>query len=84
MKVQQHAGAAHHERGATEAVMRTAEKIRLEFLCQNCFSEDAYATPENTVEKITTLISRHDELNDALGQGALLDDLLKEESHAAG
>jgi V/A-type H+-transporting ATPase subunit A len=65
-------------------IMRTAEKIRLEFLCQNCFSEDAYATPENTVEKITTLISRHDELNDALGQGALLDDLLKEESHAAG
>ncbi len=65
-------------------IMHTAEKIRLEFLCQNCFSEDAYATPENTVEKITALVNRHDELNDALDQGALLDDLLKEERHATG
>ena len=65
-------------------IMRTAEKIRLEFLCQNCFSEDAYATPQNTVEKITALLIRHDELNDALNQGALLDDLFKEERNETG
>ena len=59
-------------------LMRTAEKIRLDFLCQNSFSDDAYATPQNTVEHIATLVAEHDRLAAALADGALLDDLLKE------
>ena len=30
-------------------LMRTAEKIRLDFLCQNSFTEDAFAAPKSTL-----------------------------------
>jgi len=59
-------------------LMRTAEKIRLDFLCQNSFTEDAYATPENTVGRIAGLVDEHDRHMAALKEGALLEDLLKE------
>ena len=38
--------------------MRTAEKIRLDFLCQNSFSDDAYATPQSTIEQIVNSVTR--------------------------
>lgn len=63
-------------------LMRTAEKIRLDFLCQNSFTEDAFAAPKSTIESITTLVAEHDQLSAALANGALLDDLLKEADHA--
>jgi len=65
-------------------LMRTAEKIRLEFLCQNSFTDDAYATPQSTLEQIAALISEHERLNAGLKEGTLLDDLLKEDSDAPG
>ena len=64
--------------------MRTAEKIRLDFLCQNSFTDDAYATPQSTLEQITTLIAEHERINTGLKEGALLDDLLMEEADAPG
>ena len=63
-------------------LMRTAEKIRLDFLCQNSFTEDAFAAPKSTIESITTLVAEHDQLSAALDDGALLDDLLKEAADA--
>jgi V/A-type H+-transporting ATPase subunit A len=63
-------------------LMRTAEKIRLDFLCQNSFTEDAYTSPESTIEHIAALIEEHDRLAAALDGGALLDDLLKEAADA--
>ena len=63
-------------------LMCTAEKIRLDFLCQNSFSDDAYTTPQNTVAQITTLVSEHDRIAAALNDGALLVDLLKEAADA--
>ena len=63
-------------------LMRTAEKIRLDFLCQNSFTEDAFAAPRSTIESITTLVAEHDQLSAALDDGALLDDLLKEAANA--
>jgi V/A-type H+-transporting ATPase subunit A len=63
-------------------LMRTAEKIRLDFLCQNSFTEDAFATPQDTIEHITALVAEHDSLAAALTTGALLDDLLKEGADA--
>jgi V/A-type H+-transporting ATPase subunit A len=63
-------------------LMCTAEKIRLDFLCQNSFSDDAYTTPQNTVAQITTLVAEHDRIAAALNDGALLDDLLKEAADA--
>jgi len=63
-------------------LMNTAEKIRLDFLCQNCFSDDAYATPRSTIETIRLLVEKHESLEAALTAGALLDDLLKEAGYA--
>jgi V/A-type H+-transporting ATPase subunit A len=63
-------------------LMRTAEKIRLDFLCQNSFTEDAFAAPKSTIESISMLVAEHDELSAALDDGALLDDLLKEAADA--
>lgn len=59
-------------------LMRTAAKIRLDFLCQNSFSDDAYATPQSTIAQIAALIAEHDQIAAALHDGGLLDDLLKE------
>ncbi len=67
---------------ADRLLMRTAEKVRLDFLCQNSFGEDAYATPQSTIEHITALVAAHDRLAAALDGGALLDDLLKEAADA--
>ena len=53
-------------------LMRTAEKIRLDFLCQNSFTDDAYATPQSTLAQITTLIAEHERINTALKQGPCL------------
>ena len=64
-------------------LMRTAEKIRIQFLCQNSFTEDAYATPKSTLEQIRQIISGHDQLNRALKEGSLLDDLLNEKENAS-
>jgi V/A-type H+-transporting ATPase subunit A len=63
-------------------LMRTAEKIRLDFLCQNSFTDDAFATPQDTIEHIKALVAEHDLLTKALQDGALLDDLLKETADA--
>ena len=63
-------------------LMCTAEKIRLDFLCQNSFSDDAYTTPQNTVAQITTLVTEHDRIAAALNDGALLVDLLTEAADA--
>jgi len=63
-------------------LMRTAEQIRLEFLCQNSFTDDAYATPQSTLEQIDALITRHEGLEAALKEGALLDELLREAKDA--
>jgi V/A-type H+-transporting ATPase subunit A len=63
---------------ADRLLMRTAEKIRLDFLCQNSFTDDAYATPQNTIEHIAALTAEHNRLAAALDDGALLDDLLEE------
>jgi V/A-type H+-transporting ATPase subunit A len=62
---------------ADRLLMRTAEKIRLDFLCQNSFTDDAYATPQKTIEHIAALTAEHDRLAAALDEGALLDDLLE-------
>jgi V/A-type H+-transporting ATPase subunit A len=69
---------------ADRLLMRTAEKIRLDFLCQNSFTDDAYAPPQSTLEQITALIAEHERLKTGLEEGALLDDLLKEADDASG
>ncbi|MGW8313522.1 MAG: V-type ATP synthase subunit A [Desulfuromonadales bacterium] len=63
-------------------LMRTAEKIRLDFLCQNSFTDDAFATPGDTIEHISSLVAEHDKHSAALDEGALYNDLFKEDVDA--
>jgi V/A-type H+-transporting ATPase subunit A len=65
-------------------LMFTAERIRLDFLCQNSFTEDAYAPPEQTGARIAALIDRHDKVLSSLENGQSFNDALAEESNAPG
>ena len=62
---------------ADRLVMRAAERIREEFLCQNAFTDDAFSSPEQTLARIAELIECHDRAESQLAQGAFLDELLK-------
>jgi len=44
---------------ADRQLMRTAERIRREFLAQNAFTEDAFSTPAQTLEKIRDILAAH-------------------------
>lgn len=65
-------------------VMRTAERVRLDFLCQNSFSDDAFADPETTLNRIERLIDEHAALTARLDEGTPLSDILKEAADATG
>ena len=55
-------------------LMRTAERIRLDFLCQDSFSDDAFAAPEKTVAHIALLLGEHEETAAKLQAGGRLDE----------
>ncbi len=63
---------------ADRLLMKTAERIRDEFLSQNAYTDDAFSTPEQTVEKIGAILGFYDRAQARLKEGALLDDVLKE------
>jgi V/A-type H+-transporting ATPase subunit A len=44
---------------ADRLVMRTAERIRREFLAQNAFTEDAFSAPEQTLGGIRAILEAH-------------------------
>jgi V/A-type H+-transporting ATPase subunit A len=58
-------------------VMHAAERVRQEFLCQNAYSEDAFSTPQQTLEKISTIVAFFEEALARLEQGEDLDEILK-------
>jgi len=53
-----------------------AEKIRQDFLSQNSYSEDAFSSPELTVERITKIIGWYQEAARRLEKGDSLNDIL--------
>ena len=63
---------------ADRLLMKTAERIRDEFLSQNAYTDDAFSTPEQTAEKIGAILGFYDRAQARLKEGALLDDVLKE------
>jgi V/A-type H+/Na+-transporting ATPase subunit A len=63
---------------ADRLLMKTAERIRDEFLSQNAYTEDAFSTPEQTAEKIGAILGFHDRAQARLKEGALLDEVLNE------
>lgn len=58
-------------------LMKTAERIRQEFLAQNSYTEDAFSAPDKTLEKIAAILAFHDQAEERLKAGEFLDDLLK-------
>lgn len=62
---------------ADRLLMKVAEKIRMEFLCQNAYSEDAFSPPEKTLAKIREIITYYDSSLAKLKDGVALDEILK-------
>lgn len=58
-------------------LMKIAEKIRTEFLCQNAYSEDAFSGPEGTLLKIKGILEQYDCSLEMLGKGEPIEDILK-------
>jgi V/A-type H+-transporting ATPase subunit A len=62
---------------ADRLLMRVAEMIRMEFLCQNAYTEDAFSPPEKTLSKIREIVEYHDQATKRLKEGISLDEAMK-------
>jgi V/A-type H+-transporting ATPase subunit A len=58
-------------------LMHAAERVRMEFLCQNAYTEDAFSPPEKTVLKIGEIIEFYDNTQKTLKEGMPLAEILK-------
>jgi V/A-type H+-transporting ATPase subunit A len=54
-------------------IMHSAERIRLEFLCQNAYSEDAFSAPAQIIAMIDAILADHDRLEACLAAGDTLE-----------
>lgn len=59
-------------------LMRTAERIRTEFLAQNAYSEDAFSPPDHTVDILRKIFEFHDRAAAKLKQGTSLEEAMKQ------
>lgn len=62
---------------ADRLLMKAAERIRLEFLAQNAYTEDAFSPPDQTLAKIAEIVDFYDRAEARLKEGAFLDEILK-------
>jgi V/A-type H+-transporting ATPase subunit A len=60
-------------------LMNTAEKIRVTFLAQNAYTDDAFSTPDRTFELIREILEVHELAEQRLGLGEFLEEVLEEE-----
>jgi len=58
-------------------LMHIAEKIRLEFLSQNAYTEDAFSPPERTLRKIKDIVELYERALDSLKKGQSLEEILR-------
>jgi V/A-type H+-transporting ATPase subunit A len=56
-------------------LMNVAETIRLEFLCQNAYTDDAFSPPEKTLSRIKKLLDFYETVSSKLKQGISLDEI---------
>jgi V/A-type H+-transporting ATPase subunit A len=54
-------------------ILHSAERIRLEFLCQNAYSEDAFSAPERIMAMIDAILADHQRLEGLLAAGDTLE-----------
>jgi V/A-type H+/Na+-transporting ATPase subunit A len=58
-------------------IMKVAERVRGEFLCQNAYTEDAFSAPEQTLERIAEIVGFYRQAESELKQGVPLGELLR-------
>lgn len=68
---------------ADRLLMRTAERIRTEFLQQNAYGDDAFSPPEKTLAVVRDILAFYDRATEKLKKGMALDEAVKTE-HDAG
>lgn len=56
-------------------IMKIADTIKTEFLCQNAYSDDAFSKPEDTFSKIERIIKSYDDALEGLEKGLTLDSI---------
>ncbi len=61
-------------------LMKSAERIKYEFLCQNAFTKDAFSTPSELLTKITEILDFHDRALALIRQGRSIEEVLKSET----
>jgi len=54
-------------------ILHSAERIRLEFLCQNAYSEDAFSAPEQILAMMNGILADHERLEQRLAAGDSLE-----------
>jgi V/A-type H+-transporting ATPase subunit A len=59
-------------------VMSVAEKIRLTFLCQNSYTDDAFSKPEQTFSRIETILEKNEAARKIIEQGDPLEKALEQ------
>ncbi|HWR72863.1 MAG TPA: V-type ATP synthase subunit A, partial [Nitrospirota bacterium] len=64
---------------ADRLLMRTAERVRTEFLGQNAYSDDAFSPPEKTLAILKRILENHDLTATKLKQGVSLEEAMKTE-----
>lgn len=60
-------------------LMRAAERLRLEFLSQNAYTDDAFSPPEKTLSRVREILGLYDRDLERLNKGEAIDAILKEE-----
>ncbi|HTS78752.1 MAG TPA: V-type ATP synthase subunit A [Bryobacteraceae bacterium] len=63
---------------ADRLLMKTTEEIRRNFLMQSAYTDDAFSSPQQTLERIRRILTRHAAASGRLEKGELLDTILKE------
>jgi V/A-type H+-transporting ATPase subunit A len=72
-------GLQEHDR----LLMHSAEQLRLEFLCQNSFTADAYSAPDATLARLQAILAGHDRIAARLDAGLPYSEALAQEAHDA-
>ncbi|MGB9080901.1 MAG: V-type ATP synthase subunit A [Desulfuromonadaceae bacterium] len=65
-------GMQEHDR----LILHSAERIRLEFLCQNAYSEDAFSAPASIIAMMNGILADHERLEGCLAAGDTLESAL--------
>jgi V/A-type H+-transporting ATPase subunit A len=60
-------------------LMRAAERLRLEFLSQNAYTDDAFSPPEKTLSTVRGILEFYDRALERLNKGEAIDEILKEQ-----